>query len=411
MNFLTSINSRIYYGWVVVGATFLVLFAGFGVVYSFGAFFLALSVEFGAGRAAVSSIFSYAVFTLFITGAISGVIADRSGPKKVMAFGVVAVALGLLGAANAEQLWLVNLCFALGVGAGVGFVYIPAISTVQRWFVRRRGLASGIAVTGIGVGTMVMPIVAGELLETMTWRTVFSLMSILVLVSGFVAVALIEADPSDRGLAPDGDNMVSKSATLPEQNLLLWPILRSRSFVQFYLAQAVLSIAIFIPFVHLVPFAADLSIPRSQAVSIVGLIGLGSTAGRFLVGGVADRIGRRLTLVLLLAGIAVAYVIWLAANSATTLSIYAFVFGVFYGGYVALIPALLADYFNGPKLSSVIGLQYTASAAGSLLGPILAGYLFDRTGSYVSALVVAGICAACASYLIAVVPAQPTVRA
>lgn len=401
------LNSRIYYGWVVVGATFLILFAAFGVVYSFGAFFSVLSTEFGASRASVSSIFSYAVSTLFITGAISGVIADRHGPKKVMAGGVVAIAAGLIVAANAQQLWLVSLSFAVGVGTGVGFVYIPAISAVQRWFSRRRGLASGIAVTGIGFGTLVAPIVAGALLESMTWRTVFLLMAIVIVAAGFISVTLIESDPAARG-KDRNENVLEEHAAPSRRNLRLGEIIRSRPFTQFYAAQAALSVAIFIPFVHLVPFAEDVSISRNHAVSILGLVGLGSTVGRFLVGGVADRLGRRLTLVLLLAGISLAYVVWLLASSIVGLSIFALAFGVFYGGYVALIPTLLADYFSGPNLSSVIGLQYTASVVGSLCGPVMAGHLFDRTGSYASALIVAGICAGISSYLIAVTPALPT---
>ena len=166
---------KFFYGWTIVGVTFLILFACFGVIYSFGAFFLVLGDEFGVGRAAVSSVFSYAVFALFTSGALSGVIADRTGPKAIMSVGVCAIVAGLLGAANANKLWQLNLCFTLGVGVGIGFVYIPAISTVQRWFIRRRGLASGFAVTGIGVGTLVMPIVVGVLLESLPWRIVFEL--------------------------------------------------------------------------------------------------------------------------------------------------------------------------------------------------------------------------------------------
>ena len=253
-----------------------------------------------------------------------------------------------------------SLCFTFGVGVGVGFVYVPAVSAVQRWFELRRGLASGIAVTGIGVGTLVMPIVVGLLLEVMGWRYVFVTMAVMVVMVGSVAVYLVEADPGARGLTPDGAPHAAGPPVSAKNNQQLLPILRSRPFTQFYAAQAIIAVPVFVPFVHLVPFAEDLGIPRAQAVGALGLIGLGSTAGRFIVGGLADRFGRRQTLVLLFGGIALSYGIWLTAGGIIALACFAVWFGLCYGGYVALSPALLADYFSGPKLSSVIGLQYTA---------------------------------------------------
>ncbi|MGR9092599.1 MAG: MFS transporter [Gammaproteobacteria bacterium] len=292
-----SRSSPVFYGWFVVAATFLVLFGGFGAVYSFGAFVLPLSNEFGVGRAGIASIFSTAVFMLFITGAFSGMLADRIGPRRVIAGGVVAIALGFAGAAMAREFIHILVCYGCGVGIGVGFVYVPAIGAVQHWFVRRRGLASGIAVTGIGIGTLVMPVVAGLLLETMSWREVFLALGALIFVLGTIAVCIIEADPAARGLAPDGGVFTGPNVSAAVTNERLRPILLSRPFVLFYCASAILSVPVFIPFVHLVASAEDLGVERAQAVAILGLIGLGSTAGRFIVGGFADRLGRRRALI------------------------------------------------------------------------------------------------------------------
>jgi len=399
-------STTIFYGWYVVGGTFLILFAGFGVIYSFGAYFLALSETFDAGRAAVSAVFSWTVFVLFLTGAPSGMIADRTGPKSVIIIGVAAIAAGLLGASVSDQLWQVSLCFTFGVGMGVGFVYVPAVSAVQHWFELRRGLASGIAVTGIGVGTLVVPVVAGLLLEIMSWRHVFVIMAVMVVVAGSVAAYLIEADPSARGLNPDGAARAPGPSIPAKHNQQLLPMLRSRPFTQYYAAQAIIAIPVFVPFVHLVPFAEDIGIPRAQAVGVLGLIGLGSTAGRFIVGGLADRFGRRQTLVLLFGGIVMSYGIWLMAGGIIALACFAIWFGLCYGGYVALSPALLADYFSGPKLSSVIGLQYTAGAFGSLVGPILAGYLYDISGAYTSTLYIGSACSVAAFCLILAMPVR-----
>lgn len=397
-------RAGLFYGWVVVAATFFLLFAGFGAVYSFGAFFLVFGEEFGAGRAAVSSVFSYAVFTLFMTGALSGIIADRSGPKPVIAIGVTAVVIGLCGAAKSVTLWQLILCYTFGIGAGVGFFYVPAVSAVQRWFVRRRGLASGIAVTGIGVGTLVIPIVVDIMLEHSGWRDALFVLAAVMAVFGIAGVALVEADPAARGLAADGDDSgLTPLADAPDNDALR-PILTSRPFVQFYLASTILGVPVFMPFVHLIASAEDLGIGTTQAVLIFGLIGLGSTAGRFIIGAFADHLGRRRTLVGVLGGIGIAYTAWFCATGAFLLCVFALVFGICYGAYVALSPALLADYFAGPNLSSVIGMQYTAAGFGSLFGPVLAGYFFDLTGGYTVALVIGALCSAIACGLVMRMP-------
>lgn len=380
------------------------LFAGFGALYSYGAFFLVLSKEFATTRAAVASIFSYAVFTLFMTGAISGMIADRYGPKRVVSFGTLAIALGLIGASYCTQFWQLVLCFTAGLGLGIGFVYVPCVASVQAWFERRRGFATGIAVTGIGMGTLLVPIVAGRLLVVVSWREVFLLFALMVVVLGSIAVYFVEADPRRRGLHPDGEACPPVGTRTRQNTQHLSAIVKSRAFVLFYLASTILSIPVFIPFVHLAAAAQDAGITSQSSVVILGLIGLGSTLGRFVVGGIADRYGRRRSLVLLLATIGASYTIWYHAHDVAMFGLFALIFGTAYGGYVALSPALLADYFLGPKLSSVIGIQYTAAGLGSIAGPVCAGYLFDITGSYALAIVIAALCGFAATGLVALMP-------
>ena len=393
-----------FYGWYIVFATFVMLFAAFGVLYSFSAFFLPLSAEFAASRAAVSFVFSSAVFLLFLSGAVSGAIADRTNPKFVLTLGVIALTAGLIGAAHADTIVPFALRFAIGAGIGVGFVYVPSVTTVQRWFHRKRGLASGIAVTGIGVGTLLTPLAVGYLLSSMSWRAVFVGMAIFVACAGAIAVFFIEAQPADRGLPPDGMPHRDHTAETAQPDMPLSAILRSKPFVLYYVAQAVLAVPIFVALAHLVPFAEDAGLTKTQSVTVFGLIGFGSTIGRFLIGGYADRVGRRRSVTALFAGIALAYIVWTFAQSHVGLSIFAACFGVCYGGYVALSPALIADYFSGPKLSTVMGAQYTAGAFGSLGGPVLAGFLFDRYASYAGALWIGVGCSALAFLLVAIMP-------
>lgn len=133
----------LFYGWVVVAAGFAVTFVGFGCVYSFSAFIESLQRDFGAARGSVSLAFSLAGFLYFTLGSISGPLADRFGSRRVAAFGMLLIGVGLALASVAQSLLEVYAAYGLGVGVGVGSSYVPAMGAVQRWFVKSRGLASG----------------------------------------------------------------------------------------------------------------------------------------------------------------------------------------------------------------------------------------------------------------------------
>jgi MFS family permease len=139
---------------------------------------------------------------------------------------------------------------------------------------------------------------------------------------------------------------------------------------------------LFIPFVHLVPYAADLGISDFTAAFILGAIGAGSAAGRLVLGGTADRLGRRQALIGSFILMAATQLWWLVATGTWSLLGFAFCFGIGYGGFVALIPALTTDYFGVRQTGAIIGLLYTGAGIGTLLGPTLAGLAFDLRHSY-----------------------------
>lgn len=372
----------IFYGWIVVTAAFLVMFTGFGAAYTFPAFFEPLSREFGASRGTVSLVFSAAGFLYFALGAFSGRLADRIGPRPVVGFGMACIGLGLIAASFADSLAAIVVFYGLGIGIGVGFSYVPAIGTVQRWFLAKRGQASGWAVAGIGIGTMAAPPAAAFAIEHLGWRGTYVLSGIIVLALGALATLLLRASPASMGLQPDGAKGQVAAMSGSPAGMELRAVLRHRAFWLLYAAGALNCIGTFVPFVHLAPFAMDQGLSRIEGVWLVGLIGVGSTLGRFVLGGVADRIGRgrSLSLVMLLSGVALAY--WIVAQGFLALAIFALAFGLFYGGFVALIPAFTADLFGLRAMSAVLGVLYTSVAAGTLLGPTLAGWVYDIAGSY-----------------------------
>jgi predicted MFS family arabinose efflux permease len=374
---------RLFRGWLVVAGAFAVTCAGFGSAYSFSAFLQSLQAEFGASRGSVSLVFSLAGFLYFGLGVVSGPLADRWGARPLAIAGMVLVAAGLALAALARSLNEVYLAYSLGVGVGIGLSYVPVVGAVQRWFVRQRGLASGLAVSGIGVGTLLVPPLATLCIDAWGWRAAWAVLGGGVALVGVAMAFLIDDDPRRHGLAPDGDPAPAARAAGPPAGATLGEALRTRSFALLYLAGVLGSFGVFVPFVHVVPYATDHGVPAASAVLLIAAIGVGSTAGRFLLGGLADRMGRRHALVSTFAGMAAAMAAWALCTTFWPLLAFALVFGVFYGAWVAIMPAVLMDFFGGRSISSIIGALYTSVAFGTLVGPSAAGYAFDASGSYV----------------------------
>lgn len=387
-----SPNPGIFHGWFVVAGAFGVTFVGFGSAYTFSAFVEALQREFAASRGSVSLVFSLAGFLYFGLGIVSGPLADRWGSRRLAVTGMLLTGLGLAIASAARSLTEVYLAYGLGVGLGVGCSYVPALGAVQRWFARRRGFASGLAVSGIGVGTLAMPPLAAFLIEVLGWRGAYLVLGGLAAALGAGMAVLIENDPRDRGLGPDGDPPASGLRSTLPAGTSVRDAVRSRQFVSLYAACLICSFGAFVPFVHLVPYAMDHGIPQSLAVLLLGVIGVGSTAGRFCLGSLADRMGRRSSLLAMFVAMALTLAIWVFAAGFWTLAVFAFAYGVFYGGWVAVLPAVVMDYFGGRNVSGIIGVLYTSVAVGTLIGPSAAGFVFDLSHSYIVPIL-ASVCA------------------
>jgi MFS transporter, OFA family, oxalate/formate antiporter len=401
---------RLFYGWLVVAAAFAVTFVGFGSAYTFSAFVESLQREFAASRGSVSLVFSLAGFLYFALGIVSGPLADRWGSRRLAVVGMILTGLGLAVAGMARSLAEVYAGYGLGIGLGVGCSYVPVLGAVQRWFVKRRGFASGLAVSGIGVGTLVMPPLASLLIGLLGWRDAYLALGGLAAMVGGGMALLIEDDPRDRGLGPDGDAFVPQTGAPVPEGAPLRAAITSRRFAGLYAACLICGFGLFVPFVHLVPFALDHGVPQSYAVLLLGVIGVGSTAGRFFLGGLADRVGRHLAFVGMFAGMALALSIWALSTTFWPLAVFAFVYGIFYGGFVALLPALVMDDFGGRNIGGIIGVLYTSVAIGTLIGPSAAGFAFDRSHSYTLPILVGAVANILAAGIMAITAKAPVPR-
>ena len=357
-----------HYGWVVVAAAFTLMFVGFAAAYSFAAFFTAFESEFGASRGHIALVFSVAAFTWFLLGAPGGVLADRFGPRRVALIGVACLAAALALASSADSVTVLYVTYSIGIGLGVGLVYVPSVGAVQPWFGANRAFASGVAVAGIGAGNIAGPLLAEWWIEQFGWRGAYRALAVFVLVLGGAAAMAIRQKPIERRHEAQGT--------------ALGPALRTGAFWLLYASLVLSCIGLFVPMVHLGPYAQDVGLSAAQGVTLVSLIGLGSLLGRFTVGGFADRLGRQPSLATMYFGLGAMLLVWLAAESYWLLALFAVVFGMCYGAYVALLPSIVMDLYGARAVSGILGFLYTGAGVGTLLGPWLAGAAYDALGAY-----------------------------
>ncbi len=356
------------YGWVVVLCAFTLMFVGFGAAYSFAAFFRAFESEFGASRAHVSLVFSLCAFLYFLLGAPGGMLADRYGTRRVALTGVVFLAAGLAAASVAQSVTVLYATYSIGLGIGIGLTYVPSVAAVQPWFERHRVLASGIAVSGIGAGNLLAPPLAAWWIEAFGWRGAYLALAVCALALGGAAAGAIRNRPAGQARATEG--------------VPLRAAMRTRNFWVLYVTLVLSGFGCFVPMVHIAPYAVDAGHPESFGVLLVSLIGLGSLAGRFAIGGIAARFGRMRSLSLMYLGMALMLLLWWASTGAPALAIMAVGFGACYGGFVAAFPSVVMDLFGARSVAGIIGCLYTAAGVGTLFGPPAAGAAFDALGSY-----------------------------
>lgn len=381
------------------------MFFAYGNTYSFGVFFPALSASFGADRAETALVFSIVGGLYSTLGIISGPAADRLGTRPVCLFGIVALGIGLIYASTATALWQVYLGFGLGLAFGMGFIFAPANAGLQRWFTKKRGLASGIASTGIGVSILVLPPVSAALIEWQNWRVAMQIIGVSALIIGSLA-ALMMGDPIDTkggsaSVVGATDNQIDVKTYYDLKAAFL-----SRGFVMLFFSSMICSIGFFIPFVHLVPYAIDQGFGETNGVYLLMVIGISSLTGRILLTAASDHLGRRNSMIAMYFTMALSFLLWYVAGNMTVLTMFAVFYGLGSGGYVAMIAPLIAEYFGTEKIGSILGCFMPNIALGGFFGPYLTGYAYDLWGSYDIPFIVALVCGLAAAVLALLMPAR-----
>ena len=348
-----------------MAAAFTALFTVFGIAYSYGAFVEALRADLGGSRAAGAALFSATTLIFFGLGSVTGTAADRYGPRRVLLVGAAVLGSGLLATAHAASLTVALVTYGIGVGIGVACAYVPMVALVGAWFERRRTFALGIAVAGIGMGTLIVPPAAAALVEAIGWRDAYTVLAVAG--TGVLLACAVVVRAAPRSLHPQGTRVGEA--------------LRTADYRRLYLAGLLMGVALFVPFVHLPAYAEERGIDPVPAAALIGAIGAASVAGRLALGGLADSVGLVRTYQGCFAAMAASFALWwVAGASYVVMAAFAIVLGVGYGGFVALTPAVVAVRFGVERLGSLLGVLYTGAGLGSAVGPPLAGAAIDAAG-------------------------------
>lgn len=352
--------------WLIVLAAFFGAFVGFGITYCFGVFLKPIGATFGASHASMSTVFSTLTVLSFFLAPLTGDLADRIGPRYVVGAGALLMGAGLLLTARIHSFALLYVTYGVCVGAAVACVYIPSVAAVGEWFKVHRDIALGIAISGIGCGTLVAAPLAAHLTVRYDWRTAFEIFGWFSTAILLGCAALLSRPPVPRA---------QDTANVPG-------MMRTRSFTLLYLGLTFSGVAVYISFVFVTAYAMDIGASHVAGAALIGYIGAASVIGRLGLNAFAPRFGLvnmyKASYWILLAGCA----IWLMSHTYSVLIVFAVVMGVGYGGIAAMTPAVAAARFGIEGLGELLGFLFTAFGVACLIGPPLAGVMADYTHDY-----------------------------
>ena len=384
---------KFFYGYGVILATFGIMIMAGGIWVSFGVFFEPMLTEFGWTRATLSGAASLRIFLAALLGIAGGRLTDKFGPRPVVTVCGLFLGLGFFLMSRISTIWQLYLVFGVVTGVGMGGLFVPLISTVSRWFVKRRGMMTGIVLSGVSLGTIIMPPLATWLITIHGWRTAYAIIGLAVMIVIISATQFIKRDPAQIGQLPDGKNRVKvESLDLPTSSLPLREAIHTR---QFWILCGVFGSLWFSAMaitVHIVIHAIDLGIPAISAANILAIHGGVGIAGRIIIGSAADRIGHKPTLIMGFTLMIVSLLWLLVAKELWAFYLFAVIFGFGFSSLVVLESLMMAKLFGLGSLSIIMGSIEFVSATLATPSSIVAGYIFDRMGSYQLAfLILAGV--------------------
>jgi MFS family permease len=369
--------------YIIVAACFGTQAVGIGLFVSYGVFINPLIEEFGWSRAAISGASSLSFFLMGLIGIIVGRLNDKIGPRKVMLVTSCFIGLGFFLTSKTQSILHLYLFYGILVGIGLSSIDVIALSTTARWFVKKRGIVTGLVKVGTGAGQLIVPLTASLLITGFGWRISFVVIGIFGMILLLLISRLLYRDPEKMGLytkekvSPKIDSKGREAI-----DLSFGQAIRTYQFWLIFIVNFVVIYCLLIVLVHIVPYARDLGLSASKAAGVLSTIGGVSMLGRFATGLFIDRFNSRLSMIfsfLLL----IFTLLWLQiADELWMIYLFAAVYGIAHGGFFTAISPIVAEYFGTDAHGVLFGVIVFSGCFGGSIGPILAGHIFDVTGSY-----------------------------
>jgi MFS family permease len=371
------------YSYFIAAACFGIQAIGIGTYVSYGVLFNPLISEFGWSRASIAGASSMAFLLGGFLSIVVGRLNDRIGPRKLMTVTAVFFGLGYLLMSRLDAIWQLYLFFGIVFGIGLSSIDVIALTTIARWFVRKRGVVTGIVKVGTGAGQFIIPLLVSILITSYGWRDSCLIIGVAVLIILVAIAQLLRRDPGLMGLSPDwgAEEPADKSDLIPE-GLSRREALRVWQFWTICVANLASVFCLMLVVVHIVPFAQDIKISATGAAGVLSTIGGVSMAGRFMTGLTIDRIGSKIVMILSYILLIIA-LLWLQiAKELWMLYLFAMIYGTAHGGFFTAISPMVAEFFGIKAHGALFGLVVFSGTFGGALGPFLAGYIYDVTAGY-----------------------------
>ena len=367
-----------------VGATgFLSLFSIVGIAFYGLPFFYDFWMEdFGWSRATVTSGNAVGKIMLALFAFLTGWIVDRFGPRRVMLVGILLGGFALIGLSRMTSLWLFYLFYFINALAYMSGGPLPNQVLISRWFDSSRGKAMGIAYIGIGVGGMLVPLIANWLNQSFGWQNALMILGFMMIAIAFPMIWFIKDNPESRIVDSRSENeKISFSTILKKRNLYLLLIGSMLSIAA--VSGTSQNLKLF--------FSFDLGYTQTQSAGIMSLVLASSIIGRLLMGWLADKLPKKYVMILIFTLVSCSIPLLYAASTPGVIYLFAIIFGIALGGDYMIIPLMAAELFGVRILGRIMGIVISADVLGEALAPVLVGWLRDQSGTYTtgfSALIV-----------------------